>query len=52
MTECPHGVSLDVTTKDGWPLCAICRRLAKARAPADPPKITPPRFDIALLLED
>lgn len=52
MADCPHGVTLATTTKDGWPLCALCRVRAKAAAPPPVPKITPPKFDIQTLLGD
>lgn len=49
MSSCIHGVTLDRTTRDGWPLCALCRVVAKAAAPPPLPKITPPKFDYASL---
>lgn len=48
MNECKHGFRLDRTTRDGWPLCPDCRRIAKRATPTatdDLPKITPPKFD-------
>lgn len=52
--ECPHGYSLTITTKDGWPICPTCRNRAKAAAPTSVkvPKITPPKFDVQTLLGD
>lgn len=55
MDECEHGVTTTRTTRDGWPLCALCRRLAKRRpgsqAALTPrvPKIAPPRADYAAI---
>lgn len=52
MTECPHGEDLALTTREGWPRCALCRARAKKITPPPPPKITPPKFDVQTLLKD
>lgn len=49
MNDCPHGVELTRTTRDGWPLCPFCRRRAKLAAPPALPTIKPPLFDAAVL---